>query len=107
MRGNWPLVPTMDVVVPHTRTMADMFEVLDVIVADDPQTRGDFWREQPWVDIPKASEVRPQCYPALAYGPWKCVGGKAVRCAADVCERRPRGRHRRAPGHRRCDGAAH
>lgn len=66
VRGNWPLVPTMDVVVPHTRTMADMFEVLDVIVADDPQTRGDFWREQPWVDIPKASEVRPQCYPALA-----------------------------------------
>lgn len=23
MRGNWPLVPTMDVVVPHTRTMAE------------------------------------------------------------------------------------
>ena len=35
-RGGWPLVPTMDVVVPHTRTMADMLEVLDVIVADDP-----------------------------------------------------------------------
>ncbi|MGB8503955.1 MAG: amidase family protein, partial [Mycobacterium sp.] len=46
VRGNWPLVPTMDVVVPHTRTMADMLEVLDVIVADDPDTRGDFWREQ-------------------------------------------------------------
>ncbi|HEY5843201.1 MAG TPA: amidase family protein, partial [Mycobacterium sp.] len=44
VRGNWPLVPTMDVVVPHTRTMADMLEVLDVIVADDPDTRGDFWR---------------------------------------------------------------
>jgi amidase len=66
VRGNWPLVPTMDVVVPHTRTMADMFEVLDVIVVDDPQTRGDFWRVQPWVDIPKASAVRPQSYPALA-----------------------------------------
>jgi amidase len=66
VRGNWPLVPTMDVVVPHTRTMADMFEVLDIIVADDPDTRGDFWRVQPWVEIPKASEVRPPSYPALA-----------------------------------------
>ena len=38
VRGNWPLVPTMDVVVPHTRTMADLLEVLDVMVADDPDT---------------------------------------------------------------------
>ena len=37
-RGNWPLVPTMDVVVPHARTMADLLEVLDVIVADDAET---------------------------------------------------------------------
>ena len=37
VRGNWPLVPTMDVVVPHTRTMADLLEVLDVVVADDPR----------------------------------------------------------------------
>ncbi|MCD2441386.1 amidase [Agromyces sp. SYSU K20354] len=65
VRGNWPLVPTMDVVVPHTRTMADLLEVLDVIVADDADTRGDFWRVQPWVEIPRASEVRPPSYPAL------------------------------------------
>jgi amidase len=65
VRGNWPLVPTMDVVVPHTRTMADLAEVLDVIVADDKQTRGDFWRVQPWVEIPKASAVRPDSYAAL------------------------------------------
>lgn len=65
VRGNWPLVPTMDVVVPHTRTMADLFEVLDVIVADDPDTRGDFWRAQPWVAIPAASTIRPISYPAL------------------------------------------
>lgn len=68
VRGNWPLVPTMDVVVPHTRTMADLAEVLDVIVADDGQTRGDFWRVQPWVDIPKASAVRPDSYSALLPG---------------------------------------
>lgn len=66
IRGNWPLVPTMDVVVPHTRSMADLFEVLDVIVADDAETRGDFWRAQPWVSVPRASEVRPPSYPALA-----------------------------------------
>jgi len=65
MRGNWPLVPTMDVVVPHTRTMADLLELLDVIVADDPDCRGDFWRMQPWVMLPRASEGRPAFYPAL------------------------------------------
>lgn len=65
VRGNWPLVPTMDVVVPHTRNMADLLEVLDVIVADDPETRGDLWRDQPWVAIPKASAVRPASYRAL------------------------------------------
>ncbi|GAA1789900.1 amidase [Agromyces lapidis] len=67
-RGNWPLVPTMDVVVPHTRSMADLLEVLDVIVADDAETRGDFWRAQPWVALPAASEVRPASYPALRAG---------------------------------------
>lgn len=66
VRGNWPLVPTMDVVVPHSRSMADMLELLDIIVADDPETRGDLWRRQTWVAIPKASEVRPQSYAALA-----------------------------------------
>ncbi|HEX5859469.1 MAG TPA: amidase [Microbacterium sp.] len=66
VRGNWPLVPTMDVVVPHTRTMADLLAVLDIVVADDPDTRGDFWRVQPWVEIPAASTLRPDSYAALA-----------------------------------------
>jgi amidase len=65
VRGGWPLVPTMDVVVPHTRTMADMLEVLDVIVVDDPTTRGDFWRSQPWIPLPRPSDVRPPSYPQL------------------------------------------
>ncbi|WP_311258672.1 amidase [Microbacterium sp. WCS2018Hpa-9] len=65
-RGNWPLVPTMDVVVPHSRTMADLLEVLDVIVADDAEVRGDFWRAQPWVTLPSSSDVRPESYSALA-----------------------------------------
>ncbi|TPJ38846.1 amidase [Mesorhizobium sp. B2-6-5] len=62
VRGNWPLVPTMDVVVPHTRSVPDMLELLDVIVADDPETRGDFWRAQPWVALPRSSELRPPRY---------------------------------------------
>ncbi|MGW5776343.1 amidase [Streptomyces sp. NPDC003863] len=66
VRGNWPLVPTMDVVVPHTRTMADLLELLDVIVADDPNPRGDLWRAQPWVELPSPSQVRPASYPVLA-----------------------------------------
>lgn len=68
VRGNWPLVPTMDVVVPHTRGMADMLELLDIIVADDSETRGDFWRAQPWIALPSASSLRPADYPALAPG---------------------------------------
>jgi amidase len=65
VRGNWPLTPTMGVVVPYARTMADLLDVLDVIVADDADTRGDLWRLQPWVRIPAASSVRPPSYAAL------------------------------------------
>lgn len=74
VRGNWPLTPTMDVVVPYARTMADLLEVLDVVVADDPDTRGDLWRLQPWVPIPAASAVRPPSYPALAEGTGALAG---------------------------------
>ncbi|GGF10366.1 amidase [Subtercola lobariae] len=65
VRGNWPLVPTMDVVVPHTRTVSDLLTLLDVIVADDTETRGDFWRDQPWITLPRASDVRPDTYDSL------------------------------------------
>lgn len=66
VRGNWPLTPTMDVVVPYARTMADLLEVLDVVVAEDPDTRGDLWRLQPWVPIPSVASVRPASYAELA-----------------------------------------
>jgi amidase len=56
-RGNWPLVPTMDVVVPHTRSMADLAELLDYLVVDDADSTGDFWRMQPWVSLPDTSAV--------------------------------------------------
>lgn len=76
VRGNWPLVPTMDVVVPHARTMEDLLAVLDAVVADDPEVRGDLWRAQPWVPIPAASAVRPASYAALAP-----AGAAAARAA--------------------------
>lgn len=68
VRGNWPLTPTMDVVVPYARTMADLLEVLDVVVAEDTDTRGDLWRLQPWVPIPSVASVRPASYAELAVG---------------------------------------
>ncbi|MGE0859209.1 MAG: amidase [Gammaproteobacteria bacterium] len=66
MRGNWPLIPTMDVVVPYARSVADLFEVLNVIVAEDAETRGDFWRLQRAVRLPPVASVRPADYRALA-----------------------------------------
>ena len=66
VRGNWPLTPTMDVVVPYARTMADLLEVLDIVVAEDTDTRGDLWRLQPWVPIPQVAAVRPTSYAELA-----------------------------------------
>ncbi|MET3457302.1 amidase [Pseudomonas kilonensis] len=74
VRGNWPLTPTMDVVVPFARTMADLLEVLDVVVAEDPDTRGDLWRLQPWVPIPSVDSVRPASYPSLASNPGALAG---------------------------------
>ncbi len=68
VRGNWPLTPTMDVVVPFARTMADLLEVLDVVVAEDPDTRGDLWRLQTWVPIPAVAAVRPASYAQLNAG---------------------------------------
>ncbi|KAF4454824.1 amidase family protein [Fusarium austroafricanum] len=65
-RGVWPLYPTCDVLVPHTRTVEDLFHVLNVIVFDDEANNGaDFWRSQPYIDIPKASDLRPVDYHIL------------------------------------------
>ncbi len=65
IRGNWPLFPARDVVVPHTRSMPDMLRLLDVLVQDDPITRGDFWRTQRVVQLPKPSDHRPASYRAI------------------------------------------
>ena len=39
--------------------MADMLEVLDILIVDDVTTRGDFWRSQSWVSLPSPSALRP------------------------------------------------
>src|SRR5690606_24872417 len=65
IRGNWPLFPARDVVVPHTRSMPDMLRLLDVLVQDDPITRGDFWRNQHVIELPKPSEHRPASYQTI------------------------------------------
>ncbi|KAL1845516.1 hypothetical protein Plec18167_008571 [Paecilomyces lecythidis] len=66
IRGNWPLFPTCDTVVPHTRTVEDMFSLLDVIVAHDEKTACDFWREQRFVQLPAVETIRPKSYHDLA-----------------------------------------
>ncbi len=96
VRGNWPLVPTMDVVVPHTRTMADLLEVLDIIVADDPDPRGDLWRLQPWVPIPAPMAHRPASYPALAAS--ATLRGKRIGVPAMYINADPLAGTAKAPG---------
>ena len=76
IRGNWPLFPTCDTVVPHTRTVEDMFSLLDVIVAKDDKTAGDFWRAQPFVPLPDVDTVRPKSYHDLCDG--KALAGKKI-----------------------------
>ncbi|KAJ0114222.1 glu asp-trna amidotransferase subunit a [Diaporthe amygdali] len=67
IRGQWPLYPTCDLVVPHTKSMGDLFDVLNVVVADDPKgVEQDFWRSQEWLRLPLASHIRPKDYHALA-----------------------------------------
>lgn len=66
LRGNWPLFPTRDVPVPHTKSVDDMLEILNVLVHDDPHSRGDFWREQQAVTLPTPSAHRPADYRSLA-----------------------------------------
>jgi amidase len=62
IRGNWPLSPACDVVVPYTRSLEDMFLLLDVLVAEDADVTGDFWRSQDVVAIPGPAQVRPETF---------------------------------------------
>ncbi|KAJ5332807.1 hypothetical protein MYU51_009037 [Penicillium brevicompactum] len=65
LRGVWPLYATCDVLVPHTRTVEDLFHVLDVLALSDPTPKGDFYQEQKLISIPSIDTLRPQSFSAL------------------------------------------
>lgn len=69
IRGNWPLYPSCDVVVPHTRTMSDLFGLLDVIASPDPIKTGDFWRNQPFMSLPAPWKDKPASFYDLRSSP--------------------------------------
>lgn len=56
-RGLWPLYVTCDVPVPYARSMDDMLTILNVIATEDPDTTGDFIREQKHITIPKPKAI--------------------------------------------------
>jgi Asp-tRNA(Asn)/Glu-tRNA(Gln) amidotransferase A subunit family amidase len=62
IRGVWPLYLTCDVLVPHTRTVADMFHVLDVLAVSDSIPTGDFYQQQKLVSLPSINTLRPESY---------------------------------------------
>ncbi|KAJ5551768.1 hypothetical protein N7535_000292 [Penicillium sp. DV-2018c] len=68
VRGLWPLYLTCDVLVPHTRTVADMFRVLDVLAVSDDTPTGDFYQTQKLVSLPSISTHRPETYLSLQDG---------------------------------------
>jgi Asp-tRNA(Asn)/Glu-tRNA(Gln) amidotransferase A subunit family amidase len=68
LRGVWPLYLTCDVLVPHTRTIADMFHVLDVLAVSDEAPIGDFYQEQKFITLPSVNTLRPQSFSELHDG---------------------------------------
>ncbi|KAF7563756.1 hypothetical protein G7046_g378 [Stylonectria norvegica] len=90
IRGNWPLYPTCDVVVPQTRSMKDMLALLKVITTEDDVTKGDFWRDQPFVTLPKPRNLFQDIrIPGTLQGiriavPAMYIGGAAPNGAAAV-----------------------
>jgi Asp-tRNA(Asn)/Glu-tRNA(Gln) amidotransferase A subunit family amidase len=56
-RGLWPLYITCDVPTPMARSMDDMLTILNVIATEDPDTTGDFIREQTHITIPKPRNI--------------------------------------------------
>ncbi|KGO39430.1 Amidase [Penicillium expansum] len=68
LRGVWPLYLTCDVLVPHTRTMADMFHVLNVLAVSDKAPIGDFYQEQKLISLPSINTLRPQSFSELQDG---------------------------------------
>jgi amidase len=66
LRGNWPLHATKDEVVPHTRTVADLLELLPTLMREDADTRGDMWRRQRFVPLEGAQQFREEGVAGIA-----------------------------------------
>lgn len=58
LRGNWVLHATKDEVVPHTRNVDDLLELLPTLTQADEDTRGDLWRRQSCVRLDDAARVQ-------------------------------------------------
>jgi len=65
MRGVWPLFALRDVVTPYAKTVADLCQLLDPLTQVDPTPRGDFWLDQPFVELPVPLEQAPTSWAAL------------------------------------------
>ncbi|KAJ5458427.1 hypothetical protein N7475_009815 [Penicillium sp. IBT 31633x] len=76
LRGIWPLYLTCDVLVPHTRTVADLFHVLDVLAVADKTPTGDFYQEQRLISLPSIETLRPHSFSTLQDGTSLC--GKRI-----------------------------
>lgn len=75
-RGVWPLYPTCDVLVPHTRTVADMLHVLDCLAVKDHREHENFWSEQQYVTI--APVKRPESFLDLLKDSGDALKGKRL-----------------------------
>lgn len=80
IRGNWPLYPTCDVVVPHTRCVDDLLVILDTLTVKDGDTIGDFWRDQPYVQTRERWLQRPSSFSGIKDR--RCLSGKRIAVPA-------------------------
>ena len=75
-RGVWPLYPTCDVLVPHTRTLEDMLRVLDCLAVKDHRDHENFWSQQKYVSIEDVK--RPGSYLELLENADNALKGKRL-----------------------------
>ena len=59
LSGVWPLYPTCDVLVPYTKSMDDMFLLLEILGQACIESQGDFWRQQPFFPLKRPIDVFP------------------------------------------------
>jgi Asp-tRNA(Asn)/Glu-tRNA(Gln) amidotransferase A subunit family amidase len=75
-RGVWPLYPTCDVLVPHTRTVKDMLNVLDCLAVKDHRDHENFWSQQKYVTIEEVK--RPESFLELLSNAENALKGKRL-----------------------------